>query len=149
MDANKGLTRFLLRRETLLVILIIIVATLNAQGFYEKLGFASHERVRHTTPNGAIEGRVFTNDDQDLGYPTTSAEWDLRYRDHDDMLKRTGGTHVGISGVRVERSPATSGVASGSTTRSTAAGSSTGLRNHTWDVTGPCAARPRAESVRA
>lgn len=31
-----------------------LVATLNAQGFYEKLGFAPHERVRHTTPNGAV-----------------------------------------------------------------------------------------------
>jgi len=55
----------------------------------------------YTQPDGSIEGRTSTNDDEDRGYATSYAEWGERYRDLDEALKRTGGTHVGCGGTVV------------------------------------------------
>lgn len=49
-----------------------------------------------TEQDGRITGSCWTNDDEDRGYPTTEARWDVRYSDLAHALKRTGGTHQGI-----------------------------------------------------
>lgn len=51
--------------------------------------------------DGTISGTTTTNDDRDLGYPNTEASWNVTYRNHAEMLKRTGGSHYGCSGIRV------------------------------------------------
>lgn len=55
-----------------------------------------------TQPDGRIEGRVHTNDDEDLGIPTTEATWQVKYRDREHMEQAAGRSRVGISGVQVE-----------------------------------------------
>jgi hypothetical protein len=56
-----------------------------------------------TMPGGSIAGRCQTNDDGDTGYAGQYAEWEVKYKDKVSMLKAlSGGSHVGISGVRVE-----------------------------------------------
>ena len=54
-----------------------------------------------TNPDGSIEGRAETNDNLDRGYPTEFADWPVKYRDEHEMLRRTGGTHIGINGCQV------------------------------------------------
>ena len=54
-----------------------------------------------TNADGSIEGTASTNDDRDLGYPNEESQWDVRYRNREEMLKRTGGSHIGCSGIRV------------------------------------------------
>ena len=53
--------------------------------------------------NGTINGQASTNDDNDDGYPDNDvAVWDVSYKNYDDMLKTTGGTHTGLYGQPVE-----------------------------------------------
>lgn len=49
-----------------------------------------------TQDSGRITGTAWTNDDEDRGYPTTEARWDVHYASLEQALKRTGGTHQGI-----------------------------------------------------
>lgn len=56
----------------------------------------------HTMADGSIRGRVWTNDDEDLGVPSAEATWDVQYPDRRAMESRTGKSHVGVSGVVVE-----------------------------------------------
>ncbi len=55
----------------------------------------------YTMPNGTIRGECATNDNLDHGYPSESARWEVRYRDYAQMLKLTGGSHVGCIGCQV------------------------------------------------
>lgn len=55
----------------------------------------------HTLGDGRIEGRCWTNDNLDQGIPNEEADWEVRFADRNQALKATGGTHLGISGVRV------------------------------------------------
>lgn len=57
----------------------------------------------HTLPDGrSIGGSTSTNDDNDDGYPDLTIEtWSVVFRDRADMLQRTGGSHVGCSGINV------------------------------------------------
>jgi hypothetical protein len=50
---------------------------------------------------GHIRGDCSTNDNADLGHPNEFAQWRVIYKDEAEMLKRTGGTHTGISGIKV------------------------------------------------
>lgn len=56
----------------------------------------------YTAPDGSITGTTWTNDNFDRGFPNESASWEVSYRDRADMEARTGKTHFGVSGVRVE-----------------------------------------------
>jgi hypothetical protein len=55
----------------------------------------------HTNPDGTISGIARTNDDDDDGLPDQEISWTVFYRDREEMLQRTGGTHIGVSGVLV------------------------------------------------
>jgi len=55
----------------------------------------------HTDGNGRVKGRCWTNDDEDLGQPSTTAQWPVSYANREQAIKITGGTHFGISGVKV------------------------------------------------
>lgn len=55
----------------------------------------------YTQAGGTIRGRCSTNDNLDHGIPSEHAEWSVRYKNRADMLKITGGSHVGCSGVNV------------------------------------------------
>lgn len=55
----------------------------------------------HSQQDGSLEGKCWTNDDEDLGIPSAEADWEVRYKNRTDALKQTGGTHVGVSGVQV------------------------------------------------
>ena len=58
--------------------------------------------VLWTLADGKIEGQCSTNDNLDTGYPNEYADWKVSYKDKASMLKNlSGGSHVGISGVRV------------------------------------------------
>jgi hypothetical protein len=50
----------------------------------------------YSQEDGSITGTAWTNDDEDRGYPTTEARWEVSYNDLAHALKRTGGTHQGI-----------------------------------------------------
>ena len=55
-----------------------------------------------TAEDGTIHGTASTNDDNDDGYPDADiSRWEVSYRNREEMLKRTGGTHYGCSGVHV------------------------------------------------
>tara|TARA_R110002094_G_scaffold84971_2_gene89250 strand:- start:22 stop:285 length:264 start_codon:yes stop_codon:yes gene_type:complete len=54
-----------------------------------------------TMADKSIEGSAITNDDQDLGYPNTEANWPVKFRDRADLERRVGKSHLGCSGVRV------------------------------------------------
>lgn len=56
----------------------------------------------YSQPNGTITGVTETNDDNDDGFPDPTIEtWDVSYKSHEEMMRRTGGTHVGCSGIAV------------------------------------------------
>ncbi len=54
-----------------------------------------------TESDGSISGRCETNDNLDQGAPNEFAEWEVRFRNHQEMVSHTGLSHVGISGVAV------------------------------------------------
>lgn len=54
-----------------------------------------------TQPDGSITGETETNDNLDKGYPNEVAIWSVKYRDFEEMKRRTGLTHVGCSGIQV------------------------------------------------
>ena len=54
-----------------------------------------------TTTRGTIEGVCETNDNLDKGCETEHASWGVSYSDAQEMRKRTGGCHTGISGIDV------------------------------------------------
>ncbi len=56
----------------------------------------------NTNSDSTIAGRCWTNDNLDRGYPTEEADWDVRYRNFEDIKQATGLSHTGISGVVVE-----------------------------------------------
>jgi hypothetical protein len=55
----------------------------------------------HTNPDGSIEAHVWTNDDEDRGYPNTESQWDERYKTAEEFHKRVGISRTGVSGVKV------------------------------------------------
>lgn len=56
----------------------------------------------HTAAFGRIQCYVRTNDDEDKGYPTRNAEWNMEYQNKEAFLKAvSGGSHVGMVGVKV------------------------------------------------
>ena len=55
-----------------------------------------------TCTDGTITGVTATNDNDDDGYPDNDVEsWEVRYRNREEMIKRTGGSHIGCSGISV------------------------------------------------
>ena len=55
-----------------------------------------------TAEDGTIRGTASTNDDNDDGYPDGDiSRWEVSYQNRAEMLKRTGGTHYGCSGIHV------------------------------------------------
>jgi len=55
-----------------------------------------------TLEDGTIRGTSSTNDDNDDGYPDReTSSWTVSYKNREEMLKRTGGCHYGISGIHV------------------------------------------------
>jgi len=54
-----------------------------------------------TGTDGRISGICRTNDNLDRGYPSEDAEWTVDYRNHEEMKRRTGLSHTGVSGVVV------------------------------------------------
>lgn len=64
-------------------------------------------QARHTYHlSSAAGGRVlctaWTNDDEDKGYPTEEARWDLEFKSLAAALSHTGGTRTGCNGCSVE-----------------------------------------------
>lgn len=57
----------------------------------------------YTAADGSISGTTATNDNNDDGYPDKEGieRWHVSYRDRADMIRRTGGSHTGCSGVEV------------------------------------------------
>lgn len=52
----------------------------------------------NTNPDGSVDGRCWTNDNRDQGYPSETASWDVHYHTVDEALKRTGRSHRGWIG---------------------------------------------------
>jgi len=55
----------------------------------------------HTTERGGITGVCETNDNLDRGYESEHDSWPVSYSDVQEMRKRTGGCHTGISGIEI------------------------------------------------
>ena len=50
-----------------------------------------------------IRGTCCTNDDNDDGYPDgKTEEWNVTYKNREEMLRHTGGSHFGCSGIEVK-----------------------------------------------
>lgn len=71
---------------------------------FEEAGSGAWSRYElYTADDGRVKGICTTNDDGDTGYPGQYADWKVEYRDKAEMLRQlSGGTHFGISGVKVE-----------------------------------------------
>ena len=54
-----------------------------------------------SNPDGTIRGTAMTNDYDEDGYLDGTISWPVRYRNREEMIQRTGGSHVGISGIQV------------------------------------------------
>lgn len=64
---------------------------------------AYHNYYLTAQASGAITGRSETNDDNDDGVDDGAIiSWPVQYVDYATMIQRTGGSHVGISGVIVQ-----------------------------------------------
>lgn len=59
-----------------------------------------YELVTHQ--DGRITGLCSTNDDKDDGSGDEYSDWRVSFRDHAEMLARTGGTHYGFTGCKVD-----------------------------------------------
>lgn len=55
-----------------------------------------------TQPDGSIAGTWSTNDDEDRGIPGQVVEVPVSFRSLGDVLRITGGTHYGCSGIKVD-----------------------------------------------
>ena len=54
-----------------------------------------------SNPDGTIRGTAITHDYDDNRYLDETTRWPVRYRNREEMIQRTGGSHVGISGIQV------------------------------------------------
>src|SRR5580658_2476711 len=54
-----------------------------------------------TMPDGSIEVSVWTNDNDDTGYPNEAATWTQKYRNREDFARSVGVSRVGVSGTHV------------------------------------------------
>ena len=52
-------------------------------------------------PDGTIRGTAITNDYDDDGYLDGTTRRPVRYTNREEMIQRTGGSHVGIAGIQV------------------------------------------------
>lgn len=55
-----------------------------------------------TQANGSIVGTYSTNGDPDQDAGGDLAEVPISFQDLDELLRRTGGTHYGCSGIKVD-----------------------------------------------
>lgn len=55
----------------------------------------------YTQAGGLITGTCATNDEADDGSCDEYSDWKVSYRNHEEMLQRTGGTHYGFTGCKV------------------------------------------------
>ena len=64
---------------------------------------AWHTYDLYSNDDGTIEGESTTNDDNDDGYSDgTIEQWHVKFANREEMLKRTGGSHYGCSGIKVQ-----------------------------------------------
>ena len=57
----------------------------------------------YTAPDGSIHGQASTNDNNDDGYPDFDVSvWSISYKNYNEMLERTGGSHDSYYGQPVE-----------------------------------------------
>lgn len=62
---------------------------------------AVHAYFVHSCEDGLVRGACWTNDDEDRGVPSTEALWLVEFASIEHMAQKTGGTHLGVSGVEV------------------------------------------------